>query len=359
MKKLAALILAVSMVSMVLFSGCGSSSGADSNGNNGTQASSAGTQASKTDDKAEGKKYVVGGVIMNMAWPWFLGTQVGMEQYAREKGLNVEFQFEDSQNDIQTQIKQLENMAQKGVDGIVIFPVDSKAIIPTMVDLHKNKQIKFVVGDYAQNPDSKDDIVWETFVGHDFKAMGTVAGQIAVKEMKAQGKTNPTCVYLSLPKSGEASVKRFEGFKEAVLAELPDAKIIEEGDSTGDRSSSQTLFENVLQRSSDIDIVCGHNDALVVGAYNAAVGANAADKMKFIGMAGDKEVIQYLADGNKSWIGEVLQDPVVLGYTAMEALVNALDGKKLPDNFDLPAPEALTPENIGQKDWKSWTWLGN
>lgn len=352
MKRISAFLLAISVLTMAILSGCGSPS---------ETAPGKDTSSAKTtpaDTKTDGDKYVIGGVIMNMAWPWFLGTQVGMRQYADEKGLNVEFQFEDSQNDIQTQIKQLENMAQKGVDGIVIFPVDSKAIIPTMVDLHNNRDIKFVVGDYPQDPDSQEDIVWETFVGHDFKAMGTVAGKIAVDELKAQGKENPTCVYLSLPKSGEASVKRFEGFKEAILAEFPEATIIEEGDSTGDRSSSQTLFENVLQRSSDIDIVCGHNDALVVGAYNAAVGANAADKIKFIGMAGDKEVIQYLADGNSAWIGEVLQDPIVLGYTAMEALIKALNGEELPDTFELPQPEALTPANINEKDWESWTWLG-
>ena len=50
-------------------------------------------------------------------------------------------------------------------------------------------------------------------------------------------------------------------------------------------------MENVLQRESEIDVVCGHNDALVVGAYNA--GAEGRDTVKFIGIAGDKDVLGF------------------------------------------------------------------
>ncbi|MGM8213459.1 sugar ABC transporter substrate-binding protein [Virgibacillus sp. W0430] len=311
------------------------------------------------DATEESDELLIGGAIMNYGWPWFLGTIEGMETYAETYDKKtVTFDFQDSQNDINTQINQLENMAQKGIDGLVIFPTDTKAIIPTMVKLHE-QGIKIVVGDYPQTPDSEEDVVWETFVGHDFRAMGEVAGKIAVEELDKKGVKSPTLVYISLPSSGEASNDRYEGFKEVVLENYPNAEIIDEGDSEGNRNSAQTLFENVLQRTKDVDIVSGHNDELVLGAYNAAVSANKDGEIKFIGMAGDKEVLGYIQEGNESWIGEVLQDPVVLGETALQALLESMDGKELDDRYPLPEPEAITPDNIDEFNWQEWEWLGN
>ncbi|MFD2130604.1 sugar ABC transporter substrate-binding protein [Pseudogracilibacillus auburnensis] len=288
----------------------------------------------------------------------FLGTMEGMEEEAKNYDDKVvTFEFHDGQNDINTQINQLENMAQKGIDGLVIFPTDTKAIIPTMVKLHE-QGIKIVVGDYPQTPDSEDEIVWETFVGHDFKAMGEVAGRIAVADLKERGIEEPTVVYLSLPSSGEASNDRFEGFSQTIKKEFPNANIIEEGDSEGSRNSSQTLFENVLQRQKEVDIVSGHNDSLVLGAYSAAISSGKDKDIRFIGMAGDKEVLKHIQDGNESWIGEVLQDPVVLGETALKALLESLDGAELDERYPLPEPEAIIPDNISDYDWENWEWLG-
>ncbi|NLF26451.1 MAG: sugar ABC transporter substrate-binding protein [Clostridiales bacterium] len=166
------------------------------------------------------------------------------------------------------------------------------------------------------------------------------------------------CLFITRPTSGQVSVDRFEGFSDVILASFPNAKIIEEGDvGAGSRDSSQSLMENVLQREEVIDVVSGHNDAEVVGAYNAAVAANRPE-IKFIGIAGDKDVLTYITDGNPYWIGEVLQDPVALGYEATKAIYESMvEGKELPLVWDLPMPEAITPANVAEYDWQSWKWL--
>lgn len=305
---------------------------------------------------AESEKYLIGGAIMNLGWPWFYGVMEGMENVAKARG-DVELVFADGKFDISTQIQQLEDMAQLGVDGIVICPVDGKAIIPTMVELSK-KGIKIVVADYPQSPEKPEDIVWETFVGHDFRAMGEVAGEIAVKYLKKANIEKPVVAYITIPPSGQASVDRYEGFVSTILEHFPNAEVIEQGDPTGTMNSSQTLFENLLMTTPRIDVVCGHNDAVVLGAYNAAVTLGRDKEIRFIGMAGMKDVLQYIAGGNPSWLGEVLQDPVVLGEVALKALLEALEGKELPDRYPLPRPQAITPENIDQFDWENWKWLG-
>lgn len=335
-------ILAVGMV------GCGQSSE---------------NKADKKSGSPDGEKYKIGVSIMELtAYTWYQGVVDGCNQWLDENKekykVDIEFDFEDSRSDVQTMLTNLDNMQAGGSDGIILFPADSTSAIPTIKECVSN-DIPVVIGDFAQDASSESDKVWSTFVGHDMKALGQKAGETAVKYLDTLGKEDPVCLFISRPTSGQVSSDRYEGFKETVLAAYPKAKIIEEGDSgAGNRDSAQTLMENVLQREAVIDVVSGHNDAEVVGAYNAAV-AQARDEIKFVGIAGDVDVLSWLQEGNQAWLGEVLQDPIVLGYQACDAMMKVLLNKeKLPEKYELPEPEVITNENINNYEWKSWRWLG-
>lgn len=308
---------------------------------------------------ATDKPIKIGVSIMELsAYTWYLGVIEGCNKYvADHPEAKFEFQFEDSHSDVQTMLNNIDNMVTAGAKGIILFPADANSAIPTMKTYVK-QGIPFVIGDYKQQPASDADVVWQTFIGHDMKALGVTAGNIAVDYLKTVGKDNPVALFVTRPTSGQVSQDRFDGFSETVLAAFPKARIINEGDAgAGSADSAQSLVENVLQREPVIDVVSGHNDAEVRGAYNAAVAANRKE-IKFIGIAGSKEVLTYIADGNPAWIGEVLQDPVVLGYQATDAIYKSLIlGEKIPLIYDLPKPEAITPANIMKYDWKKWSWL--
>lgn len=301
----------------------------------------------------------IGVSIMELtAYTWYLGVIQGCNEWAEEHpDAEFTFQFEDSRSDVSTMLNNIDNLITGGAQAMILFPADASSAIPTM-KAYVEQGIPFVIGDYAQQPASEEDIVWETFVGHNMRALGEKSGEVAVEYLKTLGKEEPVCLFISRPTSGQVSVDRFEGFRDVVLAEFPNAVIIEEGDvGAGSRDSSQSLMENVLQREEVIDVVSGHNDAEVVGAYNAAVAAN-RDEIKFIGIAGDKDVLTYITEGNPYWIGEVLQDPVALGYEATKALYEVMvEGKEIPLVWDLPMPEAITPANVAEYNWQSWEWL--
>jgi ABC-type sugar transport system substrate-binding protein len=301
----------------------------------------------------------IGVSIMELsAYTWYLGVIDGCNQYVEDHPeANFEFQFEDSRSDVQTMLNNIENLVTAGAEGIILFPADPNSAIPLMKQ-YVADGIPFVIGDYEQQPASEDDIVWETYVGHDMKALGRVAGEVAVEYLKTLGKDDPVALFVSRPTSGQVSQDRVDGFTEAIMAEFPNARVIVEGDvGAGSADSAQSLVENVLQREAVIDVVSGHNDAEVRGAYLAAVAANRTE-IKFIGIAGAVEVLTYIAEGNEAWLGEVLQDPVVLGYQATDAMYRSLIlGEEIPLKYELPQPEAITPDNIDEYDWESWSWL--
>ena len=362
MKKVLVLLMAATM--LLGLTACGSS-GTTKNDSSTTSTVSTNdtTEEESKTTATDAQDYKIGVSIMELtAYTWYQGVIDGCNQWMDDNGaadgVNFEFDFEDSRSDVQTMLTNVENMIAAKCDGIILFPADASSAIPTMKEAVANGT-PFVIGDYAQEVSSDDDKVWSTFVGHDMKALGAKAGEEAVKYLDTLGKDDPVCLFITRPTSGQVSSDRFDGFKETVLASYPNAKIIEEGDAgAGNRDSAQTLTENVLQREAVIDVVCGHNDAEVVGAYNAAV-AQGRNEIKFIGIAGDIDVLGWLQDGNDMWLAEVLQDPVVLGYQATDAMYKVLVlNEELPDNYDLPEPEAITKDNINDYDWQSWGWLG-
>ena len=370
MKKLIALLLAVVMVAGLV--ACASTAKTETPAAE-TPAAEAPAETATEETPAESPEeapaeaaksdYKIGVSIMELtAYTWYQGVIDGcnnwMADHGEEYGVNFTFDFEDSRSDVQTMLTNVENMIAAGSDGVILFPADASSAIPTMKENVANG-VPFVIGDYAQEYSNESDKVWSTFVGHDMKALGVKAGEVAVEYLQTLGKDDPVCLYISVPTSGQVSQDRYDGFAETVLAAFPNAKIIDEGDTGAhNRDSAQTLVENVLQRESVIDVVCGHNDAEVVGAYNAAV-AQGRDEIKFIGIAGDIDVLTWIQNGNEAWLGEVLQDPVVLGYQATDAMYHALVlGESLPDKYELPEPEAITPANINGYDWQSWGWLG-
>lgn len=354
MKKLIAILTALLMVSM-LFVGCATTT--DDSAADDTASQDA--TGDSTQDDATDEPVKIGVSIMEMtAYTWFLGARDGCQQWAEDHpDANFEFQFEDSASDVSTMLNNIDNLITAGSKGIILFPADASSAIPTIKQAVGNG-IPFIIGDYKQDPASPEDAVWSTFVGHDMRALGVKAGEVAVEYLKTLGKDDPVCMFITRPTSGQVSVDRYEGFADTVLAEFPNAKIIEEGDTgAGNRASAQDLVENVLQREAVIDVVCGHNDAEVIGAYNAAVSQNRTE-VKFIGIAGDKDVLTFISEGNEAWLGEVLQDPVVLGYQATDAIYRTLIlGEELPETYELPMPEAITSDNVEDYDWESWSWL--
>lgn len=358
MKKLIAILTALLMVSM-LFVGCAKTDSTTTDDSAVDDTASQDATEDSTQDDATEEPVKIGVSIMEMtAYTWFLGARDGCQQWAEDHpDANFEFQFEDSASDVSTMLNNIDNLITAGSKGIILFPADASSAIPTIKQAVGNG-IPFIIGDYKQDPASPEDAVWSTFVGHDMRALGVKAGEVAVEYLKTLGKDDPVCMFITRPTSGQVSVDRYEGFADTVLAAFPNAKIIEEGDTgAGNRASAQDLVENVLQREAVIDVVCGHNDAEVIGAYNAAVSQNRTE-VKFIGIAGDKDVLTFISEGNEAWLGEVLQDPVVLGYQATDAIYRTLIlGEELPETYELPMPEAITPDNVEDYDWESWSWL--
>jgi len=219
MKKLITWILSLMMV--FALAACATPAATQTNAApaDATTAPADAAEAPAADTTAEVKNFKVGVSIMELtAYTWYQGVIDGCNQWMAENGekngVNITFTFEDSHSDVATMLNNVENMVAAGANGIILFPADASSAIPTMKQ-YVAQGIPFIIGDYAQETTSDDDIVWSTFVGHDMKALGVKAGEVAVEYLKTLNKDNPVCLFITVPTSGQVSADRFTGLKKA------------------------------------------------------------------------------------------------------------------------------------------------
>ncbi len=100
----------------------------------------------------------------------------------------------------------------------------------------------------------------------------------------------------------------------------------------GDQLKSSDLAKAIIQANPDLKGFFGANEGSAVGVVNAVRELNMAGKLVVIGYDAGSIQKQAVRDGLMA--GAITQDPVGIGYKAVEACVKAIKGEKVEKNID-------------------------
>jgi ribose transport system substrate-binding protein len=259
-------------------------------------------------------------------WKSIHAGAVKAEQELATKGTTVRLFWKGPlrEDDRDQQIQVVENFTARQVSGIVLAPLDSRALvapvasavqagIPTVVidsDLNSDKQLSFVATD-------------------NFKG-GQMAGEFLGKQLGGKGN-----VILLRFQVGSASTEaRENGFLDA-LKKFPDLKLISSDQHSGPtRETGYQASQNLLNRfGKEADGVFCPNETSTIGMTKALrdIG-RAGGKVKLVGFDSGSQSVIDLKNGDVQAL--VVQDPVKMGYLGVMTLVQHLEGKKVEKRID-------------------------
>jgi len=267
--------------------------------------------------------------------------QLEMEAAIREVAENAGMTFisADSNMDCSKQFAQVEDFIEKKVDLIIIGPSDPMGLIPAVEEANRAGIPVITVDGTVEGGSIVTQVMTDNLEG------GRLAGQLAREyiEQKLGGKAN--VVILDFPQSPVICGARVAGF-ESEIGKLPGARIIAKQDGGAMRDRAMSVMDNILQGNAKIDVVFGINDDTILGAMAAAEGAGRIKEMVFIGYDGTNEAC-LLIDKGSQLIGDVAQQPKLIGTTAMEIGIKVLEGKDsgIPKMSPVP-PILITKENV-------------
>jgi ribose transport system substrate-binding protein len=294
---------------------------------------------SKKDTAGKNERLTIAVIPKGTIHEFWKTVHAGAEMAGRELGVDILWKGSLKEDDREAQISVVENIITRGVDAIVLAPLDDAAL-RRPVDEAMSNGIPVVIFDSGLQGDN-----YISYVATDNFKAGQLAGQYMAKLLDGKGKV----AALRYAEGSESTTKREDGFIDAIQA-FADIEIVTSNQYAGvtTESALQTA-ENLLSRfganegSLQIDGIFCATEPTALGILRALQNAGYAGKVKFIGFDSSEKMISALRAGELS--GFVVQNPMRIGYLAVKTLVGHIRGEQVPRRIDTGSL-LVTMENI-------------
>jgi ribose transport system substrate-binding protein len=271
---------------------------------------------------AAGEKTVVFH-LKNVTNPFYKNVRDGAEQAAKDLGLKLEIAAPTKPDNIEEQIRLVEDWIVKKPDGMVFVPVDYKAMTPAAEKI-RNAKIPLVVYNNIIPQIAAD----TPFLGLDDVEIGHTIAVELFKNLGGKGKV----IHIDGVPGAITAQDRKTGLEKA-LKEYPNIELLASQPGNYRRLSAVQVFENLMQRFPQIDGVVAANDDMAVGVGESAVGAGRGT-IKVVGCDCIPDAVAAIKAGRQ--LGSIDTAPYSQGYLATRAMAEVLKGNKVPLKIILP-----------------------
>jgi ribose transport system substrate-binding protein len=271
----------------------------------------------------------------------------GAQKAATDLGVNIIWRGPLREDDRDAQVSEVEGLVSRGISGICIAPLDETALVPPIQEAER-QNIPVVIFDSGLK--SND---YVSFVATDNLKGGQLGGQRLAESIGKKGKV----IMLRYAEGHDSTGKREEGFLDA-MKQFPGIEVVSANQYGGaDVESAYKKAEALLSTfknpdgSLGIDGIFTPNESVSFAMLRVLQDNGWAGKVKFVGFDASPNLVKGLREGGVDAI--VVQDPVHMGYTAVETMVKHLKGQPVEkwidtgvyvatrDNMDTPDMKAL------------------
>lgn len=300
MKKVLALVL-ICVLAVAMMAGCGNSPTATT--------------------AAKGEIYipVISKGFQHQFWQ---AVRAGAEKAAKDYNVKITFEGPETEAMVDKQIEMIEAALAKKPAALCLAALDSKACIPL---LEKAKAAGIPVIGFDSGVDS--DIPIATCSTDNVAAAAMAADKMA-ELIGGKGEVG-VIVHDQTSRTG---IDRRDGFVNRMKEKYPDIKVVDVQYGAGDQLKSTDLAKAMLQAYPNIKGFFGANEGSIIGVLNAVKEMNLEGKVSVIGYDSGKQQIDAIKSGVQA--GAMTQDPIGIGYKAVEAAVKAIKGESVQKNID-------------------------
>ena len=263
-------------------------------------------------------------------------VHAGAQRSADTLDVDIVWQGPVREDDRAAQIRVVEDMISRGVDAMVLAPLDDRALVPAATEATQ-QGIPVVIFDSAIQWDG-----YTSYVATDNRAGGALAAERLGALLDGRGR-----VIMMRYQEGSASTsEREEGFLAQLSEGFPAIEIVSENQYGG--ATTETAYataENLLVRHPDVDGVFTPNESTTFGMLRAVTDASRAGQIKLVGFDANEALVTALVRGHVH--GLVLQSPERMGELAVGAAVSRLRGEDVEPRIDTGAT-MVTSENMNE-----------
>lgn len=283
---------------------------------------------------AAGRRLQIAVIPKGMTHEFWKSIHAGAVKAGRELDVDIIWKGPQKEDDRAQQITVVEDFISRRVDGIVLAPLDDRALVRPVEDAVREK-IPVVIIDSGLAGEA-----YTSYVATDNYQGGVLGARRLGELLGGKGR-----IILIRYQAGSAStMQREAGFLDTVGKEFPGLTFLVQDQYAGATTeSAYTTAENLLGRFPDADGLFTPNESSTFGALRAVQESGRAGRIAFVGFDSSPKLIQALRDGTLR--GLVLQNPMKMGYLGVKQIVACLKGETVAKVVDTGVVLA-TPENM-------------
>ncbi len=280
------------------------------------------------------KRLQIAVIPKGMTHEFWKAIHAGAVKAADELGCEIIWKGSQKEDDRAQQITVVEDFISRRVDGIVLAPLDDRALVRPVQDAAREGIPVVIIDSGLQGRDYVSYIATDNYQG------GVLGARRLGELLGGRGK-----IFLIRYQEGSAStMQREAGFLDTAKKEFPGLTFLVQDQYAGATTeSAYQLAENLLSRFPDVEGIFAPNESSTFGTLRALQESGLAGKVKFVGFDSSPKLIQALRD--RQILGLVLQNPMKMGYLGVKTMVAHLRGETVPAVIDTGVTVA-TAENM-------------
>jgi ribose transport system substrate-binding protein len=260
-------------------------------------------------------------------------VHAGANRAAAEFDVEITWQGPQREDDRQLQIQVVQNFVSRGIDAIVLAPLDARSLAAP-VEAAVGRGIPVVIVDSGLESEAQS-----SFVATNNREAGRLCARRLADLLDRQGRV----IALRYQEGSASTTEREEGFLEELAAYAPAIELVSDNQYAGATvEKALQASQNLLNRFPEIDGIFCPNESSTQGMLRALQTAGRAGTVRFVGFDANETLLAGLRDGQIH--GLALQDPFDMGYRGVATAAALLRGLPYEPQIDTRIL-MVTPEN--------------
>jgi len=265
-------------------------------------------------------------------------VHAGAVKAAGELNVDIIWKGPQKEDDRSQQITVVEDFITRQVDGIILAPLDDKALVKP-VEEAISRNIPVVIIDSGIKSDK---IV--SFIATDNYQGGILAGEKLAQLLNKKGKV----LLVRYQEGSDSTTNREKGFIDAVK-KYPGIKIVAEQYGGATTESAYKIAENMINANPGFNGIFCCNESTTFGTLRALEDSGKAGKVKFVGFDSSKKLVEALSRNVIQ--GLIVQNPMKMGELGVKTIMNHINKVQVEKRVDTGVVVA-TPENMNNPEIK-------
>ncbi len=291
------------------------------------------TTSASASEGGGGAGVKVGFAISSFQNDFFVTLADGATKGATAAGIDLV--VADAGGDAAKQASQVEDFITQKVAVILLNPVDSDAIVPS-VEKANAANIPVITVDRGASGGAI-----ASHIASDNIAGGKLAGEYLFTVMGGNGKM----IELEGIAGTSAARDRGAGFQQALDAAAGKIERVSKQTANFKRDEGLTVAQNLLQAQPDATGIFAHNDDMALGAVEAVAAAGMTKTTFIVGFDAAPDALAAIKAGKMA--GTIAQQPALMGELALETAAKVAKGETVEKS--IPVEIALVnKDNVDQ-----------